>query len=276
MGYKTIMVHLELSDTNDGLLQIAGDLAERLHADVIGIAGCQPVQLAYGDTYFSGDVVIADRTEIEKELQQAEANFRAVFAARGVKVEWRSTICYQPLADFIAHEARAADLIITGPDIGGSTFDSTRRVSIADLVMQAGRPVLIVPQKQKKMNLEHIVVGWKGSRESRRVIVDALPLMKLAGKVTVLEIAPEADLSRAKESLADVTSWLKRHSIFASSEAVAAKGEDSSRFSELAHEKSADLIVAGAYGHSRVREWVLGGVTNDFLLNPDRCVLVSH
>lgn len=123
MGYKTIMVHLELSSTNDGLLQIAGDLAARLHADVIGIAGCQPVQLAYGDTYFSGDLVVADRTEIEKELQQAEANFRTVLTARGVKAEWRSTICYQPLADFIAHEARAADLIITGPDIGGSIFD---------------------------------------------------------------------------------------------------------------------------------------------------------
>jgi nucleotide-binding universal stress UspA family protein len=100
--------------------------------------------------------------------------------------------------------------------------------------------------------------------------------MKLAGKVTVLEIAPEADLSRAKDNLADVTSWLKRHGISASSEAVAAKGADSSRLSEFAHEKGADLIVAGAYGHSRVREWVLGGVTNDFLLNPDRCVLVSH
>jgi nucleotide-binding universal stress UspA family protein len=270
------MVHLELSGANDGLLQIAGDLAERLHADVIGIAGCQPVQLAYADTYFSGDVVVADRAEIEKELQQTEANFRAVFATRGVKVEWRSTICYQPLADFIAQQARAADLIITGPDIGGSTFGSTRRVSIADLVMQAGRPVLIVPQKRKKMDLDHIVVGWKGSRESRRVIVDALPLMKLAGKVTVLEIVPEADLPRAKDNLADVINWIKRHGISASSEAVAAKGDDSSRLSELAHERGADLIVAGAYGHSRVREWVLGGVTNDFLLNPDRCVLVSH
>ena len=276
MGYKTILLHLELSGTNDGLLKVAGDLAERLNADVIGIAGCQPMQLAYGDTYFLGDVVVADRTEIEKELQQAEANFRAVLAARGVKAEWRSTVCYEPLADFIAHEARAADLIITGPDISGSTFDLTRRVSIADLVMQAGRPVLIVPQKKKKMDLDHIVVGWKGSRESRRVIVDALPLMKLAGKVTVLEIAPKDDLSRAEGGLADVTSWLKRHGISASSEAVAAKGEDSSRLSELAHEKGADLIVAGAYGHSRVREWVLGGVTNDFLLDPDRCVLVSH
>jgi nucleotide-binding universal stress UspA family protein len=276
MGYKTIMVHLELSGANDGLLQIAGDLAERLHADVIGIAGCQPVQLAYADTYFSGDVVVADRAEIEKELQQTEANFRAVFATRGVKVEWRSTICYQPLADFIAHQARAADLVITGPDIGGSTFDSTRRVSIADLVMQAGRPVLIVPQNRKKMDLDHIVVGWKGSRESRRVIVDALPLMKLAGKVTVLEIVPEVDLPRAKDNLADVINWIKRHGISASFEAVAAKGDDSSRLSELAHERGADLIVAGAYGHSRVREWVLGGVTNDFLLNPDRCVLVSH
>jgi nucleotide-binding universal stress UspA family protein len=276
VGYKAIMVHLELSDTNDGLLQIAGDLAERLHAEVLGIAGCQPIQLAYADTYFSGDIVVSDRTEIEKELQRAEANFRAVVAARGLKAEWRSTICYQPLADYIAHEARAADLIITGPDIGGATFDSTRRVSIADLVMQAGRPVLIVPEKRKKMSLNHVVVGWKGSRESRRVIVDALPLMKLAGKVTVLEIAPEAELPRAKDSLADVCSWLKRHGISASAEAVAAKGQDSARFSELAHEMGADLIVAGAYGHSRLREWVLGGVTYDFLLNPDRCVLVSH
>lgn len=276
MGYKTIMVHLELSDTNDGLLQISGDLAERLHAEVIGIAGCQPIQLAYADTYFSGDVVVADRTETEKELQRAEANLRAVFATRGLRAEWRSTICYQPLSDYIAHEARAADLIITGPDIGGATFDSTRRVSIADLVMQAGRPVLIVPPTQKVMNLQHIVVGWKGSRESRRVIVDALPLMKLGAKVTVLEIAPEADVARAKTNLADVCRWLKQHGVVASAEAVAAKGEDSARFSELAREMDADLVVAGAYGHSRLREWVLGGVTYDFLLNPDRCVLVSH
>ena len=220
--------------------------------------------------------MVADRTEIEKELQQAEANFRTVLTARGVKAEWRSTICYQPLADFIAHEARAADLIITGPDIGGS-------ISLFNPACQHGRfgdgsgsSGTDRSTEGKAINLDHVVVGWKGGRESRRVIVDALPLLKLAGNVTVLEIVSEADLPRATDNLADVTRWLKRHGISASSDAVAAKGEDNSRLSELAREKGADLIVAGAYGHSRVREWVLGGVTNDFLLNPDRCVLVSH
>jgi nucleotide-binding universal stress UspA family protein len=276
MDCKTIMVHLELSQTNDGLLAIAGDLAERLHARVIGITGCQPVQLAYADTYFSGDVVVADRTEIEKELKKTEEHFRTTLAARGLKADWRSTICYEPLSDFITRQARSADLIITGPDIGGGVFDSTRRVNIADLVMQAGRPVLIVPHGRDTLDLNHVIVGWKESHESRRAIADALPLLKLAYRVTVMEITEKSDTARADGHLADVLRWLEHHDIVADSETAAAIGSDSGRLAELANEKVADLIVAGAYGHSRAREWVLGGVTEDFLLNPDRCVLVSH
>jgi len=170
----------------------------------------------------------------------------------------------------------AADFIITGPDIGGNFLDSTRRVGIADLVMQAGRPVLIVPYNREEINLNHVVVGWKGTRESRRAIADALPLMKLAGKVTVMAITPDSELSRIKDHFSDVINWLERHGIRAKAEAVATEGEDSRRVSELAREKGADLIVAGAYGHSRVREWVLGGVTKDVWLDSDRCVLVSH
>jgi nucleotide-binding universal stress UspA family protein len=86
----------------------------------------------------------------------------------------------------------------------------------------------------------------------------------------------EQDMPSAKDDLADVLNWLKRHDVTAKSEVVAADGEDSLRFSDLVREGQADLVVAGAYGHSRVREWALGGVTLDFLLNPDRCVLVSH
>lgn len=155
-------------------------------------------------------------------------------------------------------------------------MDSTRRVGIADLVMQAGRPVLIVPYNREEINLNHVVVGWKGTRESRRAIADALPLMKLAGKVTVMAITPDSELSRIKDHFSDVINWLERHGIRAKAEAVATEGEDSRRVSELAREKGADLIVAGAYGHSRVREWVLGGVTKDVWLDSDRCVLVSH
>ena len=276
MAFRTIMVHLELGRSNNGLLEIAGDLAQRSKADLIGIAGCQPVTIPYNETYVSGDIIVEDRKEIEREIKETERQFRAATQGRVASVEWRSIITFDPLADFIAQEARAADLVITGPDIGGKFFDSTRRVGIADLVMQAGRPVLIVPHNRQEINLNHVVVGWKGTRESRRAIADALPLMKLAGKVTVLEIAPEQDIPSAKERLADVLNWLKRHDVLAKTEVVAAQGEDSLRFADLVRERQADLIVAGAYGHSRVREWALGGVTMDFLLNPDRCVLVSH
>jgi nucleotide-binding universal stress UspA family protein len=276
MAFRTIMVHLELGRSNNGLLEIAGNLAQRCNASLIGIAGCQPVTIPYNETYISGDIIVEDRKEIERQIKETERQFRAAMQGRTGSVEWRSIITFDPLAEYIAHEARAADLVITGPDIGGKFFDSTRRVGIADLVMQAGRPVFIVPHNRQEINLNHIVVGWKGTRESRRAIADALPLMKLAGKVSVVQIAAEQDLPSAKDDLADVLNWLKRHDIIAKAEAVAADGEDSLRFADLARERQADLVVAGAYGHSRMREWALGGVTLDFLLNPDRCVLVSH
>ncbi len=160
--------------------------------------------------------------------------------------------------------------------MGGALFDGTRRVNIADLVMQAGRPVLIVPQNCTGLKLDHVMVGWKGSRESRRAVADALPLLKLARRVSVVEIAPEHDLPHVRKHIVDVAAWLERHGIAAQAEAFPLLGEDSEHLADLAHEKAADLVVAGAYGHSRVREWVLGGVTMDFLLNPDRCVLASH
>lgn len=276
MSYKVIMVHMELGTSNARLLKIAADLVDRLHADVIGVAACQPIQIPFDDVSLTGEVIAEDRQEIEKELKDTEAEFRAAFKGHAGKVAWRCTCTFGSLAEYIAHQARAADLIITGPDIGGGVFDTTRRVGIADLALQAGRPVLVVPQDCEELQLQHVLVGWKGTRESRRAIADALPVLQKAAKVTVVQIAPDAEMSRAKEHLADVQVWLGRHGVNAAIEAVAAAGEDSVRLGQVAYEKGADLIVAGAYGHSRLREWVLGGVTYDFLLRPDHCVLVSH
>ena len=276
MDCKTIMVRLELGQSNKNLLAITADLSQRLKAGVIGIAACQPIQLVYDETYIAGELLGEDRKQIEKQIKEAESEFRAELKDKVPNLGWRSTVTFASLADYVAHQARAADLIITGPDIGGSVFDHTRQVEIADLVMRAGCPVLIVPKGRGELNLQQVIIGWKGTRESRRAVADALPLLKLAYHVTVVEIARDADMPDAKDHVADVAKWLGSHGINAKAEAIAAIGPDSERLCDIARERSAGLIVAGAYGHSRLQEWVLGGVTGDFLMNPDRCVLVSH
>jgi len=277
MEFKTLMVHLELGQSNDRLLAIAIDLAKRLKAHVIGIAGCQPIRLDWqSDGFIAAEVLAEDRKEIEKQMKVAESAFQAIMAENAMSAEWRSTVTLDSLADYIAAQSRAADLIITGPDIGASFFDHTRRVGIADLVMEAGRPVLIVPKSQSQLPLSNVLIGWKGTRECRRAVADALPLLKLAYRVTVMEIAADEEMSRAKHHVNDVVAWLDRHGVKADAATFAAMGPDSERLQGKAWEMQADLVVAGAYGHSRMREWALGGVTGDFLLNSDRCVFLSH
>lgn len=276
MTYATLMVHLELGQPNTGLLKLTGALADRLHADVIGIAACQPMRIIYNEGYVPEEVIEQDRKQIEIDLKAAEAEFRAAFAGGIATVEWRSAITNVALSAYLATEACCTDLLITGVDQNTSMFDTSRHVDIGDLVMQAGRPCLIVSAKAEMLPLEHIVVGWKDTTETRRAIRDALPLLSVARRVTVVEIATKGNLDVARNRLKDVTGWLKRHGIDAASMATPATGDDAKGLNAIAQEQGADLLVAGAYGHSRVREWVLGGVTRDLLLRADRCALVSH
>jgi nucleotide-binding universal stress UspA family protein len=277
MDIETVMVHLELERPNEGLLALAADLATRLGAaHLIGIASCQPIQLVYADSYATGDIMAADREEIEVELKKVEQRFHETCKGKVKRLEWRSNVTCGPLADYIASEARAADLIVTGPDIGGSMFDHARQVRIADLVFQAGRPMLMVPKACTYLDLGHVLIGWKETPECRRAVADALPLLKLAGRVSVITIASEEELAPAKGQVKDVVEWLLRHGVKANGDVIAHKGDDVQRFARLVQEKSPGLVVAGAYGHSRLREWALGGVTGDYLINPDRPVLLSH
>jgi nucleotide-binding universal stress UspA family protein len=276
MTYATLMVHLDLNASNEGLLQIAGDLAGRFEASVIGIAACQPLRMIYGDGCMLTDIAARDRLEIEKEMRALEERFRAALHDRARELEWRAAITFSPVADYIADQARAADLILLDPSGGGSMLDPSRRVNASDLLMLAGRPVLLVSPQDTPLNLEHAVIAWKDTREARRAVSNALPLLKKASHVTVVEIADEQDLPRAREHVNDVTGWLRRHGIPAEPFA-AAMGEDAAgRLDMVAKEKGAGLMVAGAYGHHRLREWVLGGVTRDLLLRGGRSALITH
>jgi nucleotide-binding universal stress UspA family protein len=276
MTYTSLIVHLQLGQSNTGLLRIAGDLAERFQARLIGIAACQPLRLLYNDGYMPAGLIEADRQNMAQQMAATEAEFRTVIQPRAGDLAWRSTVTLDPLSDYLAAEARNADLVITGVDHRASSFDLSRSVNIGDLVMQVGRPVLVVPAALGTLKLERIVVGWKDTRESRRAAIDALPFLKRAAHVAVVEIADEDNLPAARSHLRDVVAWLRRHGVEAEPIATPSLGDDAAQLIAIAGDQGADVIVAGAYGHTRLREWALGGVTRDLLRSPDRCSLLSH
>jgi nucleotide-binding universal stress UspA family protein len=276
MTYKSIMVHLELDGDNKDVLGVTAELATRFNARVIGIAACQPAHILANEGVFAGEVVSRDRAEIVRELAAAEAQFRSVLEGRVRGLQWRSVTTFGLLADVLAEEGRAADLIITGRDLGFHLFDQSRRVHIGELVMRAGRPVLLVPKGVRSLPLRNVVVGWKESREARRAAADALPLLREARRVTVLEIAPEGQQPFAQGHVEDVACWLDAHEVKAVPQALVRVGNDTGHLCRELTDRRCDLFVAGAYGHSRLSEWTFGGVTQDMLLDPDLCVLLSH
>lgn len=276
MTYANLMVHLEVGKSNAGLLAVAGDLAERLGAGITGIAVCQPMLIVFdAGCYGAGDLIQQDRNEIEAAIKAAEAEFRHALHSRIRTLDWRSEVTLGPLSECIACAARGSDLVLTNL-ASSASFNKSRQVNTGDLVMELGRPVLVVPPSVVELPLERAVVGWKEAREPRRAVADALPLLKKARHVTVVEVAAEAGMAAAKEHLKDVVGWLARHGVAAEALAAPASGDDASRFNAIAREQNADLVVAGAYGHSRLREWAFGGVTRDLLFNADQCSLLSH
>ena len=275
MSFKTLLVNMIVGHPNGAVLKVADELAQLLGAQTVGVTACQPTTwLISGDGYSDGTVVKMLQDEFDKEISAAEAEYRNAFSASKSMVEWRASSVLLPLTDYIVREARCADLIITSTVSAGS-FDSMRHVNIGDLVMDAGRPVLVVPHAVAHTSLEQVMVAWKDTRESRRAVSDALPLLRAAKHVTVVEIATTDDMSNAQTRVADVANWLERHGIKAYPVASPAVGTDADCLDAILEKSNADLVIAGAYGHSRLREWAFGGVTES-LLRTGRCALLSH
>jgi len=277
MGYKTIMVHLQPGQSNAGLLRIAEDVADRFQARLIGVAVSQPMRPMYNEGYLPVGLVEDDRRNLEQQMQATEAEFRAAMAARGGDLDWRSTITLNPMPDYLADVARNADLVMTGIDHTASSFDGSLG-GTGELVMQLGRPLLVVPATlgKLKLKLERVVIAWKDSRESRRAAFDALPLLKRAAHVAVVELAEEDDLPAARSHLRDVVAWLRRHGVEAEPIAATSTNGVSDQLIAIAKDQGAGVVVAGAYSHSRLREWALGGVTRELLLGREQCSLLSH
>ncbi len=275
MTYRTLLVNVEIDGGDAGLLHVACELADRLDADVVGSAICQPIQFYYGDGFISGDLIEQDLTEIDRGFERAEQRFRTAFGKRIGRVEWHTAKTFAPLANALVNDARGADLIISAAHIG-EQFTSAHHVNSSDLVMQAGRPVLWVPENVRTLPLHRILVGWKDTKEARRAVLDALPLLKLGCSVIVAEFVATDEIAEAEIRLASVVIWLSRHGITAQAMAIPSKGHHHSEMLSFALSRDVDLIVVGAYGHSRLREWTLGGVTRGLLANTQICSVMSH
>ncbi len=269
--YSTLMVYLEPHRDNTYLLAATRDLAERSGAAVIGVSAGRQFYLGYAVRGVSGDIFELDRQEIQRSMAAAEFEFRAALEHPGRHIEWHAIVTSSPPIGQLASQVRSADLLITGSGRGG-----TSGVDAGDLVMRAGRPVLVVPAGTDKLTAQNALVAWKDSPEARRAISDGLVFLKTAGHVQVVEIADAEGIAEARRSVEDVVHWLKRHGIGADGKAVPETGDHALQLAAIAKEEGADLIIAGAYGHSRFHEWVLGGVTSDLLLRSRVPTLLSH
>jgi nucleotide-binding universal stress UspA family protein len=277
MTYATVMVSLALDRANEGCLEVAGQIAERFDAGIVGIAASQfspPLYFTSGEQ--AQHLVDEGRASIEKRIGELEAQFREATKNRAEFVEWRSAIDFP--ARYIAREARCADIIVSGGD-RGALSDPLALASPKDLVMQAGRPLLLVPEAVNWLDLRSALVAWKDTPEARRAIADALPMLRKAKDVTVAEIVEQGgSRSAAVPRVRDVVAWLARHGVSAS-ELVTEKDMDRDATVQLdgiAADVGAGIAVAGAYGHSRFRELVLGGMTQHLITQTARCVLLSH
>ena len=149
-------------------------------------------------------------------------------------------------------------------------------MNTGDLVLRSGRPILLVPAAMEGLRLERVMIGWKETRETRRAVVDALPLLQDASHVSLVEVCPSDELGASRVRLAQVAGWLKRHHVVAECLSSPSAADDATSLYAIGVDRGIDLTVAGAYGHSRALEWALGGVTRDLLMSANRCSLVSH
>jgi nucleotide-binding universal stress UspA family protein len=277
MTYATVMVSLALDQPNDSRLQVAGELAERFDAAIVGVAAAQVAPPMYfTDGVAAQGLIDQEQASIKRRLAELEAQFRAAIKNRGGHVEWRSAMDFPER--FTLTQARCADIIVSGGK-SPAFSDAFALASPKDLVMQAGRPILVVPDGVNWLDLRSVLVAWKDSPEARQALADALPMLRKARDVAVVAI-PEGEDDRpgAVAGVTDVTAWLARHGVTATARVCEAAGSQTvaGQLEKVAGDVGASLIVAGAYGHSRFRELILGGVTQYLVTQSARCVLLSH
>lgn len=214
-----------------------------------------------------------------KRANAAAASFRAAGTKAGLISDCRVIECMEgDVARLLSLRARHADLVVLGqPDREGMVADGPGLP--ATVALDCGRPVIVVPTIGTAATIgERVLVAWDGGREAVRAVNDALPILRRAKSVTVLSVNPaESEDDGPREPGADISLHLARHSVKVEAQRriTAELSAGDVILNEVAN-KGSDLLVMGTYGHSRLRELVLGGVTRQILASMTIPVLMSH
>lgn len=278
MGIKTILTFCDTSPQMEARLKIACDLARQFEAHLVGtfVRG-QIVVPAYMEAGVGADLILLQEKRLDDLQARTKALFEKVTGPSGLNCEWRAT--RGDIYEQATMHARYADLVLTGQ------FDPKLRdpdivPDLAEMVaLDAGRPVLVVPYIGITGRLgRHILVAWNASREATRAVKDALPFLKAAQQVTVLVIDPRGGAGgHGEQPGADIAAFLARHGVkVTASQTTSNKIDAGDVLLSRAADLNADMIVMGAYGHSRLREMVLGGVTRRIMGSMTVPVLISH
>lgn len=221
-------------------------------------------------------LVAAELKKSAAAAVQELAEFRKAVEQKGVFQEVILEKCTTPeFPDLVTEYARLRDLaIIPMPDT-----DTVERWLAETLIFGSGRPTVVLPERprwSRAVALNTVVVAWDFSRNSSRAVADALPFLKKAKLVSVLTVTNEKVFSGGRSG-AELAKYLARHGVNVVLDEVDAAGRDiATVFESHLTLRDADLLVMGAYGHSRFREFVLGGATRSMLLRPPVPVFLSH
>lgn len=274
MALKDILVHIDDSQANGSRLDAAIALARQHDAHLTGLYVIPQFFIpSYAEIHIPASVIEAHEAEVKELAAKAEADFRRRAEDAGRPIEWRCVRGYTDQVLVVC--ARHTDLIVLGQAEEGGIFSSEAEMDDR-VLLDSARPVLIVPYIGVQGGIgKRVLVAWNNSRESVRAVSDALPILQQADKVTVVAVNPGR--SDGDIPTADICVHLARHGVKA--EASQTTADDIavgdvllSRVSDEGH----DLLVLGAYGHNRLRETVLGGVTRHILAHMTVPVLMSH
>jgi nucleotide-binding universal stress UspA family protein len=282
MALKDILVHLDATPRSKVRLEIAARLATQCAAHLTGV---HVIDIPSANYFYGAampfvptnpeEIVERMRADATEAAGPVETEFRDCLRRNGLQGEWR--LSEGTPATMVALHARYADLTVVGQPNSYAPQDSD--AITVTTVMTSGRPVLAIPFAGEFPTLgERVLVAWNASREAARAVNDALPLMAAAKQVTVLAINAQRGIGgQGDVPAADIALHLARHGVKAeAAHTVARDIADGEALLSYAADIGADLIVSGAYGHSRARELVFGGVTRTLIAEMTAPVLLSH
>jgi nucleotide-binding universal stress UspA family protein len=279
MPLKTIAVFVDPSPAGEARAAYAVDLAFRHRAHLVGIfVGPFGWEGNRAESFVRGTAAIRELIERHKAgeaaaMKAANQSFSAVSSREDISFEFRFLHHGEANEASVLH-ALHSDLVIVGSP---PTVGTPLEWSAESLLLSSGVPFLLLPEHWTGATAEHIVVAWNASREARRAIADALPLLVSALSVTILVVDPHKNSRHGEEPGADVALYLSRHGVKVAVERVQSNGDPvADVILGFAGRHNSDLIVVGAYSHARAAEIIFGGVTRRLLRDVAIPLLIAH